>query len=74
MATISVAMTTYNGERFLGEQLRSIAAQERLPDELVIAGLLDKEIHNVGRQRRGQRRTRALEKQEGRPEEAEHNT
>ena len=37
MATISVAMTTYNGERFLGEQLRSIAAQERLPDELVIA-------------------------------------
>jgi glycosyltransferase involved in cell wall biosynthesis len=37
MATISVAMTTYNGERFLSEQLRSIAAQERLPDELVIA-------------------------------------
>ena len=31
MATISVAMTTYNGERFLGEQLRSIAAQERPP-------------------------------------------
>jgi glycosyltransferase involved in cell wall biosynthesis len=37
VATISVAMTTYNGERFLGEQLRSIAAQERLPDELVVA-------------------------------------
>lgn len=37
MATVSVAMATYNGERFLGEQLRSIAAQERLPDELVIA-------------------------------------
>ena len=37
MATISVAMTTYNGERFLSEQLRSIAAQERLPDELVVA-------------------------------------
>lgn len=37
MPTISVAMTTYNGERFLGEQLRSIAAQERLPDELVVA-------------------------------------
>ena len=37
MATISVAMATYNGERFLGEQLRSIAAQERLPDELVVA-------------------------------------
>jgi glycosyltransferase involved in cell wall biosynthesis len=37
MATISVAMTTYNGGRFLGEQLRSIAAQERLPDELVVS-------------------------------------
>jgi glycosyltransferase involved in cell wall biosynthesis len=37
MATISVAMTTCNGETFLGEQLRSIAAQERLPDELVVA-------------------------------------
>jgi glycosyltransferase involved in cell wall biosynthesis len=37
MATISVAMTTYNGERFLGEQLRSIASQERLPEELVVA-------------------------------------
>lgn len=37
MPTISVAMTTYNGDRFLGEQLRSIVAQERLPDELVVA-------------------------------------
>lgn len=37
MTTISVAMTTYNGERFLSEQLHSIAAQERLPDELVVA-------------------------------------
>jgi glycosyltransferase involved in cell wall biosynthesis len=37
MATISVAVTTCNGERFLGEQLRSIAAQVRLPDELVVA-------------------------------------
>src|SRR3984885_12515504 len=37
MATISVAMTTYNGERFLGEQLRSIAVQKRLPEELVVA-------------------------------------
>jgi hypothetical protein len=37
MGTISVAMTTYNGERFLGEQLRSIAGQERLPEELVVA-------------------------------------
>lgn len=29
-------MATYNGERYLGEQLASIAAQTRLPDELVI--------------------------------------
>lgn len=35
-ATISVAMATYNGARFLREQLDSIAAQTRLPDELVI--------------------------------------
>ena len=32
----SVAMCTYNGEKFLGEQLASLVAQERLPDELVI--------------------------------------
>jgi glycosyltransferase involved in cell wall biosynthesis len=34
--TISVAMCTYNGERYLREQLESIALQTRLPDELVI--------------------------------------
>jgi glycosyltransferase involved in cell wall biosynthesis len=34
---ISVAMATYNGERFLGEQLESIARQSRPPDELVIS-------------------------------------
>ncbi|HTQ60906.1 MAG TPA: glycosyltransferase family 2 protein [Candidatus Solibacter sp.] len=33
---ISVAMCTYNGARFLPEQLESIAAQARLPDELVV--------------------------------------
>ena len=33
--SISVALCTYNGERFLGEQLRSMAAQDHLPDELV---------------------------------------
>lgn len=33
---ISVAMCTYNGSAFLPEQLASIAAQTRLPDELVI--------------------------------------
>ena len=34
--SISVAMCTYNGERFLSAQLESIAAQDRPPDELVI--------------------------------------
>jgi glycosyltransferase involved in cell wall biosynthesis len=34
--TISVALATYNGERFLAEQLRSLAAQTVLPDELVV--------------------------------------
>lgn len=34
--SISVAMCTYNGERYLQEQLDSIAAQARLPAELVI--------------------------------------
>jgi glycosyltransferase involved in cell wall biosynthesis len=34
--TLSVAMCTYNGARFLPEQLRSIAAQTRAPDELVV--------------------------------------
>lgn len=33
---ISVAMCTYNGARFLSEQLESIAFQTRRPDELVI--------------------------------------
>ena len=36
MKTISVALATYNGERFLAEQLRSLAAQTVLPDELVV--------------------------------------
>jgi glycosyltransferase involved in cell wall biosynthesis len=34
---ISVAMCTYNGERFLPQQLESIAAQTRLPDELIVS-------------------------------------
>src|SRR5437588_7313199 len=33
---ISIAMCTYNGARFLREQLDSFAAQSRLPDEVVI--------------------------------------
>src|SRR3954470_19039846 len=32
----SVAMCTYNGARFLGAQLASVAAQTRPPDELVV--------------------------------------
>ncbi len=34
---ISVALCTYNGERFLAEQLASIARQDRAPDEIVIS-------------------------------------
>lgn len=34
---ISVAMATYNGERFVRDQLESLAAQTRLPDELVVS-------------------------------------
>ncbi len=33
---VSVAMCTFNGARFLGAQLRSIAAQQRPPDEVII--------------------------------------
>jgi glycosyltransferase involved in cell wall biosynthesis len=33
---ISVALCTYNGERFLRQQLTSIAQQTRLPDELIV--------------------------------------
>ena len=35
-ATFSVAMCTYNGARYVGEQLDSIARQTRPPDELVV--------------------------------------
>ena len=34
---LSVAMCTYNGEKYLGEQLESLLRQQRLPDELVVA-------------------------------------
>lgn len=36
MLTLPIAMCTYNGEEFLKEQLESIAAQTRPPDELII--------------------------------------
>jgi glycosyltransferase involved in cell wall biosynthesis len=35
--SISVAMCTYNGSRFLPEQLASIARQTRQPDEMVVS-------------------------------------
>jgi glycosyltransferase involved in cell wall biosynthesis len=35
-ARISIAMATYNGCRYLNEQLASYTAQKRLPDELVV--------------------------------------
>jgi len=34
---ISIAMTTYNGEKYLQEQLDSLVAQTRQPDELVVS-------------------------------------
>ncbi len=36
MATISIALCTYNGEQYLQEQLDSFTAQRRLPDELIV--------------------------------------
>ena len=38
MQGISVAMATYNGARYLSQQLESIAAQTHLPAEIVIGG------------------------------------
>ncbi len=35
-STISVAMCTYNGERYLPRQLASILGQTRLPDEVIV--------------------------------------
>jgi len=34
---VSIAMTTYNGERYLQEQLDSLMAQTRPPDELIVS-------------------------------------
>ena len=34
---ISIAMTTFNGESFLKDQLESISNQTYLPDELIIS-------------------------------------
>ena len=38
---ISIAMATYNGGKYLQEQLDSFLAQTRLPDELVITDVID---------------------------------
>ena len=48
-AKISVAMCTYNGERFLPQQLASIAKQTRPPDELVVCddGSTDQTVEMV---------------------------
>lgn len=35
--TVSVALCTYNGAAFIGEQVRSILAQSRPPDEIVVS-------------------------------------
>ena len=34
--TISIAIATYNGDRFLREQLDSLYAQNRIPDEIIV--------------------------------------
>lgn len=36
MVGVSIALATYNGAKYIAEQLRSIADQTRLPDELVV--------------------------------------
>lgn len=36
MLSVSIAMATYNGEAFVGEQLGSFLWQRRLPDELIV--------------------------------------
>jgi glycosyltransferase involved in cell wall biosynthesis len=36
MGSVSIAMATLNGARYVGVQLESIAAQSRLPDELIV--------------------------------------
>lgn len=35
-ASVSIALCTFNGQRYLGEQLASLSRQTRLPDELVV--------------------------------------
>lgn len=35
--SLSIALASYNGERYISEQLDSIARQNRLPDELIVS-------------------------------------
>jgi glycosyltransferase involved in cell wall biosynthesis len=35
--SLSIALASYNGERYVNEQLESIARQTRLPDELIVS-------------------------------------
>jgi len=46
---LSVALCTYNGEKFISEQLQSIEGQTVLPDELIICddNSTDKTIENI---------------------------
>ena len=37
MSSVSVALCTHNGARFLEEQIRSICAQTLPPDEVVLS-------------------------------------
>lgn len=36
MDKISIVMATYNGGRFLKEQLNSLCKQTRIPDEVIV--------------------------------------
>lgn len=49
--TISIALCTYNGDRYVEEQLDSFLAQSRMPDELVVCddGSQDNTIEIVSR-------------------------
>ncbi|MDO4628773.1 MAG: glycosyltransferase [Planctomycetia bacterium] len=50
---VSIALCTYNGDRFLQEQLDSIANQTRFPEEVVIGddGSTDKTLEILERWR-----------------------
>ena len=50
MTAISVAMATYNGARFIGQQLDSFTRQTLLPDELIICddGSTDSTLNIIG--------------------------